>query len=382
MPIGTKTDRDLEQYRARLGQVLRQNLRKVLQNDSIITDRKAKIRIPWSAADLPYPRVDPINPVPTKGIDRVDPHTSVPGDILGRVRHAGSGAGHRATQEEAEHGVDLWVEEKELYQLISEEWKLPHLLPGEEGAIEETQWEWDQRGTHGSPNRILRRRTIRSAQKHGGDLTNDDLWYRQYRRVEVPKTSAVVFFLRDISGSMASPKITERIRVMGFVLTLWLRQRYPDVAMEFIAYDHRALRVQTEQEWFGLQAVGGTRLRSALDVMVPLLQTTYPVEQWQWYQFVWTDGEEGDVTVQEALAWLEEWGASFRELGWIHTAETQGVVSLGTWAALGALFQEAQSWQTHHPEVPLVLSSLLLDTDVPKALQQLLGQEAQTAQRG
>jgi len=366
IPFGTKTDRDLQRLRQRLRQRVQSRLTDILQNEPIITERRARLVIPDDWITLPSPSYSPEGPLPD-GIYREDPAQHRPGDVLGRIpkRKGGGGGGSSAGDQAAEHGVELWLPETDLYDLIAEAWQLPRWVPTPTGDTSAPEWRWDQRRLVGSPARWLRRQTVRNVLRHGGGIHNEDVVYRGASYDPQPHTDAVVFLVRDISGSMALDRVTQWIRGMAFVITLWLRQRYPGVRLEFVVYDAEADRVD-ETAWFSRTPAGGTRLRSALDLITQLREAEYPAHRWLTYLYVWTDGD--DVDPQGAVEWLATCDVGVRQVGWILLYGHSGGASL--------LSVQGRRWLEAHPGSPLVVVPVGSQEDIPQAIRALFTQDA------
>jgi len=379
MGFGTKVDRDIESFQRRMRMQLRQNLKKALANEPIITERKAKITLPREVGALPTAAKPPNYPL-RRWLSRGDPITSRPGDEIGRLPTQGAG-GTSAGNDIGEHGLEVWVNEADLYALIAEEWALPQWEPKEGGMEETTTWNWNRRGTVGPPSRWLRRKTMQEVVRRGGWLDPGALRYRKASQEVEPQTSAVVALIRDISGSMVSEEMTAWIRLMAFVLLLWLRQRYPTVQVEFFTYDYAANRIFIESEWFGATPSGGTRLRTALDLVTETFTEHYPRSQWQWYQFLWTDGQDFDA---DAIGeWLNQGADQWNELGWVateipHPQEVDPARDRPSLLQSG-IFLEASRFLEQSPEAHLRLTEVLGDEDIRMALSHLL---SETVERG
>ncbi len=365
MGFGTKVDRDIDAFQRRMRLQLRKNLQQVLTNQPIITERRARITLPHEVGSIPQPGTSPKFPL-RRWLDRRDPITSRPGDEIGRIPSEQAGSGSQGGEDPGSHGLDVWVSEDDLYALIAEEWQLPRWEPRSDGEIPEEEWQWNRRGLVGPPSRWLRRQTLREMLRRGGLLDQDALRYRKASSIEVPETSAAVALIRDISGSMANPRVTAWIRAMAFVLSMWLRQRYPTIRLEFFTYDIDARQVTDEAEWFAIRPqFGGTRLASALDLVTETFTRQYPPAQWQWYQFLWTDGQ--DLEEKAVMAWLSDHVSEWNELGWVAISEGGSESLLET-----GIFQEAERLATEEAYDNLWLVEVRNDDHLREALAMLL----------
>lgn len=374
MGFGTKSDRDVKAYKNRLRSVLKSHLRDTLKNEPVISNRRAIVKIPERSTTLPTPSA-PLPHEPLRhSMGRPRPAGQTrPGDLIQRVprNSGGQGGGSQGGSETGSHVIEVWMSEDDLWELIKEEWHLPDLIPRDNGQTPQEEPRWDQRSMTGPPSRLLRRRTIREAVKHGHVIHNDDRRYRQPRYEPVPTTQAVVYLIRDVSGSMMDEKITIWIRTMAFVLTLWLHQQYPHVAIEFLAYEAEA-KVVSEAEFFGMSGGGGTIVNKALSLIEDLQLRQYPPADWQQYAYCWTDG--GDFDPEGAMHWLETHISTFTQFGWIQTD-----IFRSTWSGL---FQQLDAWVDHHGSDVVRLASLHSDQEVAQCLQTLFSSPTATATNG
>jgi len=119
----------------------------------------------------------------------------------------------------------------------------------------------------------------------------DDVDLR-FKRVEEkwdPDSKAVVFFEEDSSGSMGGEPIA--MARFYFLLNLvWLRARYGEVDVVLISHNAMAFRVETEQEFFAIDAGGGTMFSPAHVLSMEIADREYPADLWNRYAFHATDG--------------------------------------------------------------------------------------------
>lgn len=369
MPIiGTKSARELAAYKARLRRALMDHLPDVLGRMPIVTDRRARVRLPGHAGTLPTPgHAGWAGPV-EHHVAREDPRISRPGQPIGRVDppQGGAAGGPEAGTEAVDHAVELVLDEEDLWELIADHWHLRDLRPTDATTIPSDAPVWTDRRPVGAPSRWLRRHTMRERFRHRGGLRATDLRYRHARRQDRPVAQAVVMLVRDISGSMMSDAMTQRIRAVAFCLTHWLRRQYPaGVDLVFATYDYAA-RLTDEPTFFGSVPGGGTRVVAALDLLTDLQATRYPPAEWNAYLVVFTDGE--DAMPAAVLPWLAAAQTAWRQLGWVHVADAPG-------AATGPsnLFPRLVAWGTAHPQVPLVITDLTSEDDVAGCLADLVG---------
>ena len=102
-------------------------------------------------------------------------------------------------------------------------------------------------------------------------------------------TSAVVFFLMDVSGSMTTEK-KYIARSYFFLLYQFLRHKYDKIEVVFISHTITASRV-SEDEFFQRITTGGTMMSSALEAALDIIDKEYHPNSWNIYTFYAGDGE-------------------------------------------------------------------------------------------
>jgi hypothetical protein len=92
-----------------------------------------------------------------------------------------------------------------------------------------------------------------------------DLKFNQYTKLALPSTSAVMFCLMDVSGSMSKmhKDIAKRFYIL---LYLFLKRNYKKIDVIFIRH-HTSAKEVDEEEFFYSRETGGTIVSSALKLM-------------------------------------------------------------------------------------------------------------------
>ncbi len=116
-----------------------------------------------------------------------------------------------------------------------------------------------------------------------------DLRYRQHTRHPKPATSAVMFCLMDVSGSMTQmhKDIAKRFFIL---LYMFLRRNYKKIDVVFIRH-HTSAKEVDEEEFFYSRETGGTIVSSALKLMNKIIETRYPPSDWNIYAAQASDGD-------------------------------------------------------------------------------------------
>jgi uncharacterized sporulation protein YeaH/YhbH (DUF444 family) len=120
-------------------------------------------------------------------------------------------------------------------------------------------------------------------------LDDFDLKYNIVIEQPTPTTSAVMFCLMDVSGSMTQD-IKDLAKRFFILLHLFLKQNYQKIEVVFIRH-HTVAREVDEEEFFYSRETGGTVVSSALKLMTEVIRERYPSSDWNIYAAQASDGE-------------------------------------------------------------------------------------------
>jgi uncharacterized sporulation protein YeaH/YhbH (DUF444 family) len=293
---GSPIERDRARYTDLVGEAIRRELPHIVARAPVMTSPDGQlVAIPVPFLDLPhFRRASPRDPRPRGGVGH---GPGKPGDVIARmprrVGRTGSAGG-----DEGRH-VLVWVDRQSLQELVFQDLNLPRLDPKRRGRLASDAPRWTSRRDRGPQSRLDRAATIRAALVRrlvtGLDqppLLSQDLKFVSWRERERPVTQAVVGLLRDMSGSMDGDKMY-LAHAVSWWLVSWLQSRYQHVELDFWLHDTRGWRVD-EAEFFGTGPGGGTRAATAYQAIAGSWTTTYPVDDWNWYLFHFTDGDDYD----------------------------------------------------------------------------------------
>lgn len=115
-----------------------------------------------------------------------------------------------------------------------------------------------------------------------------DLRYNNFEKVPIPTTSAVMFCIMDISGSMGEEEkdIAKRFFML---LYIFLTKQYDKIDIVFIQHHTEAMEVD-EQEFFSSQENGGTIVAPSLLLMQDIIKERYS-RDWNIYCCQASDGD-------------------------------------------------------------------------------------------
>jgi uncharacterized sporulation protein YeaH/YhbH (DUF444 family) len=116
-----------------------------------------------------------------------------------------------------------------------------------------------------------------------------DVRYNRFELVPQPVTSAVMFCLMDVSGSMTE-HMKDLAKRFYKLLYLFLGRRYKNVEVVFIRHTHVAKEVD-EETFFTSTETGGTVVSTAFEEMMRVVRGRYPRDQWNIYAAQASDGD-------------------------------------------------------------------------------------------
>jgi uncharacterized sporulation protein YeaH/YhbH (DUF444 family) len=116
-----------------------------------------------------------------------------------------------------------------------------------------------------------------------------DVRYNRFELMPQPVTSAVMFCLMDVSGSMTE-HMKDLAKRFYKLLYLFLGRRYKHVEIVFIRHTHMAREVD-EDTFFHDTETGGTVVSTAFEEMRRVIAARYPRDQWNIYAAQASDGD-------------------------------------------------------------------------------------------
>ncbi len=115
-----------------------------------------------------------------------------------------------------------------------------------------------------------------------------DLQYNNFEKYPVPVTSAVMFCIMDVSGSMGE-KEKDIAKRFFMLLYMFLTKQYEKIEIVFIRHTTDAKEV-TEEEFFNSRESGGTVVVTALELMSKIIKQRYS-KDWNIYAAQASDGD-------------------------------------------------------------------------------------------
>lgn len=249
------------------------------------------------------------------------------GDVIDRVplqgcceedEDSGDDSDSGAGEGEGEHGI-----ETEAYQLgkeLSEKLNLPN-LKDKGKKIPTDEYTYDLTDRHRGSGQVLDKKetlksVIRSNKALGRfsgsnvELANlivgpQDKIYRVLSKEKVWKSPAVVFFLRDYSGSMYGDPTTAVIS-QHLMIFSWLLFQYERLLIpRFIVHDTEAKEVSVGA-YFKISSGGGTFIPSGYEKITEIVESEGLARDYNIYIFQGTDGDDWDKKGEKAIPEIQK----------------------------------------------------------------------------
>jgi sporulation protein YhbH len=299
-----RAERDRQRHNEKVKEVIKKNLGDIISQQDIITADQGKIvKIPVRGLELPRIRFD------NEARERVGQGAggTKPGDILGRAPQPGDGAGKEAGHEP---GTDFYEAEltlEELTALVFEDLHLPNLEERGVKQILSEHAEFNSISRRGITSNLDRKRTLLEAYKRnarqgtpGWEIRNEDRRFKTWEITTEPQRNAVIFAMRDVSGSMGEFE-AYICRSFYFWMLRFLKKKYASAEIVFITCHTEAKEV-TESAFFSLGDSGGTKMSEAYKLAQKIIEQRYNPREWNIYPFLFSDGYNwGDAECVELV---------------------------------------------------------------------------------
>jgi uncharacterized sporulation protein YeaH/YhbH (DUF444 family) len=132
-------------------------------------------------------------------------------------------------------------------------------------------------------------------------ISPSDKIYRILSREKEYESQAMVFFLRDYSGSMAG-KATQIVVAQHVLIYSWLLYQYQKhVESRFILHDTEATEVPDFYTYYNSKVAGGTKVSSAFHMVNQIVEKENIATNYNVYIFYGTDGDDWDTSGKDAI---------------------------------------------------------------------------------
>ncbi len=205
----------------------------------------------------------------------------------------------------------------DLGKILTEKFELPNLKDkGKKRSL--TRYTYDMTDRHRGFGQVLdKKATLRKIVEtniHLGNLPDinnidptkflispNDKIYRILSREKDYESQAMVFFLRDYSGSM-SGKPTELVVSQHVMIYSWLLYQYEkQVESRFILHDTEATEVPDFYTYYNSRVAGGTKVASAYRMVNEIVEKENLATDYNIYVFHGTDGDDWDTDGKETV---------------------------------------------------------------------------------
>ena len=229
----------------------------------------------------------------------------------------GTGAGEG---QDASH--DVQNSAYDLGRILTEKFELPNLR--DRGARRSlTKYVYDITDKHRGFGQVLdKKATLRRVLETNfnlqriGDINNidstdfivspTDKIYRILSREKDFESQAVVFFVRDYSGSMEG-KCTELVVTQHVLIYSWLLYQYAKrVETRFILHDTGAKEIPDFYTYYNSRVAGGTQVAAAYHLVNEIVEKENLAQEYNIYVFHGTDGDDWDTTGEKTLPELNK----------------------------------------------------------------------------
>jgi len=210
----------------------------------------------------------------------------------------------------------------DLGKILTEKFELPNLKDkGKKRSL--TRYTYDMTDRHRGVGQYLdKKATLRKIVETNINLgrlpdVNDidptgflisprDKIYRILSREKDYESQALVFFLRDYSGSMAG-KPTQLVVAQHVLIYSWLLYQYDkQVESRFILHDTEATEVPDFYTYYNSRVAGGTKVASAYRYVNEVVEKDNLSQDYNIYVFHGTDGDDWDTEGKEAVPELKK----------------------------------------------------------------------------
>ncbi|MCB0309955.1 MAG: sporulation protein YhbH [Bdellovibrionales bacterium] len=313
-----RSARDRQRHRQKIKDSIRDNIGEILAEESIIGRDKDKIiKIPIRSIKE-YRFVYGEN---APGVAQGDGNQKA-GDVVQKGQPDAQGTGQGGGNEPGVDAIETDVTLEELIAIMFDDLELPELQKKSlrqvisEDALRRKghraagiRPRLDKRAT--ARNRIRRKLAVTGSRgidfeddKNRFPFHRDDMRYHHIVPTTKEVSNAVVFCIMDTSGSMGTTK-KYLARSFYFLLYQFVRQKYQNVEVVFIAHHTEAKEV-TEEDFFHKVESGGTYISSGYRKTLEIIEARYHPSLWNIYAFHCSDGDNFYSDNEKAVKAAEE----------------------------------------------------------------------------
>ena len=302
--IADRAASDRSRHRKKVEKAIKESIKDVVAEESIIGQNgKKKVRIPIRGIrehQFVYG-----NNEKNKRVGSAQGKQVSQGQRIGKAQRRGEGKAGKPGDKPGEEMYEIEMSLEELAEYLFADLNLPELEKKRFKFITEEKMKRKGKRPYGIRPRLSKKETIKqkirrkkAAIKSGSYNPDDDerfpfhdsdLRYKHIAPVNKDNTTAVIFFVMDVSGSMTKSK-KFLARSFFFLLYQFLNHKYSSVDVVFVSHTTDAKEVNEEQ-FFTRATGGGTMASSGLEKVKEIIDKRYHPNNWNIYTFYCGDGE-------------------------------------------------------------------------------------------
>lgn len=303
--IADRSAADRKRHKQKIDKALREGIKDVVADESIIGQNgKKKVKIPVKGIkeyQLIYGENEQNQKVSSAGEKNIKKGQTVKRGRGQKSQQQGTKGDNKAGEEYYEVEVTL----EELAEYLFQDLELPDLEKKKFKFVTHEKLKRSGFRKKGMRSRLSKKETIKrkirrkkmaiaaGTYDENSDerfpFHKDDLKYKHMKLKEEESTSAVIFFLMDVSGSMGKEK-KYMARSFYFLLYQFLNYKYNNIEVVFISHSTEAKEVN-EDDFFKKASTGGTVMSTALELEKEIINKRYHPSSWNIYTFYSGDGE-------------------------------------------------------------------------------------------
>ena len=311
--IADRSATDRSRHKKKIDRALKDGIRDIVADESIIgQDGNKKIKIPVKGIKE-YQFIYGDNSKKVGGAQGKDIKRGQ--KIADSKQKSKAGQGDKAGNKSGEEYYEVEITLEELAKHLFDDLELPDLERKKFKFISSESYRRKGHRPYGIRPRLSKKETLKNkirrkkiAKKAGTYNEDDDerftfhesdLKYKHYQNQPVEISSAVIFFVMDVSGSMSTEK-KYIARSFFFLLYQFLRHKYDNIEVVFIAHTIDAKEV-SEEDFFTISPSGGTFISPALDLTLEVIEKRYHPSNWNIYTFHCSDGDNWSEDEEKAI---------------------------------------------------------------------------------
>jgi len=302
--VSDRSASDRSRHKEKIEKAIKEGIHDIVADESIIgQDGKKRVKIPVKGIKE-YRFVYGENEN-RKNVGSANGKDIARGQKVGEKNRKVPGSPAKAGKDKGEEYYEVEITLEELSEYLFQDLNLPNLTKKKFKEISIKSFKRHGYRNQGIRPRLDKKETIKKKirrkkkaiknktfnpeDEERFSFHDDDLRYRFIKEKKKPTSSAAIFFIMDISGSMTKEK-KFLARSFFFLLYQFIRSKYENVEHVFISHDVSAQEVN-EDDFFGKGSFGGTVVSSGLEKCMSIIETRYHPDAWNIYTFQCSDGD-------------------------------------------------------------------------------------------